>query len=175
MILMCFKHSGQEVKVHQLDTIAINLLSSKKVVAYKFHNLTFYTDIDSFTKGCQRLYNDLQHYDKSTRKKGQRVAKAVMNDIQSQTLNADTAFLDAKVFESLQRTSDYDQPWAIVHLLASQIDCGKCYILRTDGTPVLKVIRQKIAHSAGWLEFDGGRRYISEMGDVLIQVQDWVS
>ena len=174
-IILSVNSEGQDIPLDKftIDTIHLKDFKAEKIVAYKYHTVTFYVDYDDcrkvFSDVADRYNSDRDPDPKSDREKRRRVLNSTLKFLVSQAKKSDTVYLSQAIFDP------YDLA-PLQNFLPDQIEKGNCVIKDERNNIHLIIIRQKGSWQRGPLSGWGGRRYfIPGQEKYFISGTDWIS
>lgn len=163
------------------DTLHLGQFCAKKVIAYKFQEVTFYVDYNDYIKSLKvfwKRYKEGMKYGKEAKEKGEYVnpeyeprwlvIDSIYQTIKKQSKKQDTIYLTQKTFDKvgLRSLMDFDV----------QIEKGNCAIYNHNNILQTTIIRQKGSWYRGPLAAWGGRRYfLLGATNFFYEATDWIS
>ena len=178
ILLISSEVSSQTYSVSQpADTIILQQINFKKVLAYNIGGATVLVDYDDFMKSFvpfwKKYKKGVQSLEKSKEENPSYVRRFNFLDATYKRLTAeikaqDTVFISDISFRLADIGTSYD--------FTRKIEQGRCIVLDKNNIRQTFILRQKHSYQKGPLDGWGGRLYfISGQKEPFIRGTDWVS
>ena len=176
--------SGQSIPLDQytIDTIYLKDFTVKKIVSYKFRDVTFFVSYEDYKKELTIYWKRYTESMKRTAKSKQRgeyinpdyeprykLIDSVYQILKKESKSKDTIFLTHQIFDRVGLGS-------MNNFFPDLIEKSRCTIINNNNEKQSIIIRQKGSWYRGPLAAWGGRRYfLPGSQQFFISATDWVS
>ena len=154
----CYSQDVSDLYSFKIDSIKLQTFSSTKVIAYKFHGVSFLFDFNEFRQEFVRLSKSDYHVS---------TAKEALKKIDNEITKSDTAHFDQATFDKVN--------WVPLEtFLCIQMTNGKCLIIDSKNTihPLIIRVHGEMKNDRYFI-WGGWRYYLPQISKSFLECTEW--
>lgn len=164
LLLICnatISNAQAHLEVHQRDTVKSKPFASKKIIVYKYHNVSILLSYDSVKKHSTFLGRDGRYRSNE--------ARIIQARLDREIAKSDTAYMDQEYFISINWIPYED-------FLCDQLVQGACLVRDAKGKLHKKIVLEKATmHNDEFATWGGVLFYLPGQEKCFIKKTTWVS